>query len=331
MPQPRPGLRGCCSFSPCDGKAEVFWEDLEATEEQLQRTWPPCSRRALEISLTTHPSPCLKCTGHRHAQPGYSGHPCTNPFPQQLSLLPSFQQVVAHCRLRQLCPQLCQPLPASPAVPGRSQAAPSTQLCPPCPAGTGPEQRGQSWPGPSAPLSSQGNSTISAPCLPAASQGGGKANIGLLFTSFPFREPRPAPPGSICPLLPAGPGSAPCRAQAPARTPRFPSPLLSLRHRSPGVARQGRTPLFTEWECRRSRGLPQQPPRKALTTPGSSSRPSFPALRCCGGMEAWRHPRGSGREETAARPFCATALLSVHPCPQGCQSPGDRGWVRSLG
>lgn len=35
-------------------------------------------------------------------------------------------------------------------------------------------------------LLSQGNSTISAPCLPTVVQGGGKANTSLLFTSLPF-------------------------------------------------------------------------------------------------------------------------------------------------
>lgn len=194
--------------------------------------------------------------------------------------------MVAHCRLHQLCPQLCQPLPASPALPVRSQAAPSA-LLPSVPCRHRPRAAWTELARPQQSLLSQGSSTISVPCLPAVSQGGGKANIDLLFTSFPFREPRPLPPGSICPLIPAGPGSASC-SQTPGSSQDItvPSPLLPLTHPSPRPGSARPNAFFYQLQVRvqREPRPPAADPRKALATPGCSSWPSFPALHSCGMM-----------------------------------------------
>lgn len=243
--------------------------------------------------------------------------------------------MVAHCRLHQLCPQLCQPLPVSPALPVRSQAAPST-LLPSVPCRHRPGAARAELARPQRSLLSQGNSTISAPCLPAVSQGGGKANIGLLFTSFPFREPRPPPPGSICPLLPAGPGSASrSQSRGSSQDITVPSPLLSLRYPSPRSSSARPDASFHQLQVRMQRE--PRPPAAAPAEGAHHTRLLFlavipsPALLRNDG--ASRQPDGihriAARKEQPLDPFVSLSV-SLHPCPQGCKSPGDRGWVRSL-
>lgn len=75
----------------------------------------------------------------------------------------------------------------------------------------GPERSGQGWRSPSARLS-QGNSTVAAPCLPAAAQGGGNANTSLLFSSLPCPDPRLAFPATV-------PSPGRCGTASPSRQP----------------------------------------------------------------------------------------------------------------
>lgn len=143
--------------------------------------------------------------------------------------------------------------------------------------------------------------------------------MGLLFTSFPFREPRPAPPGSICPLISAGPGSASCRVNQDTTVP---SPLLSLRHPSPrpGWARPGAS--FYQLQVRMQRE--PRPPAEGAQHTGlllPAVIPSPALLRNDGASR-----RAAAGREQPLDPFVPLSL-SVHPCPQGWKSPGDQGWA----
>lgn len=127
----------------------MFWEGLEATEEQLQRTWPPCSPRALGISLSNL-SLHLSQMCRQQTRPVWLFRVSLHkPFP--IAGLPPSQLPAGGSTLPAppaLSPAL--PAPASASSPAGPQPGAPRAPLPSGPAGTGPERRGQSWPGPSA-------------------------------------------------------------------------------------------------------------------------------------------------------------------------------------